>query len=624
MFVIAIILSYNFSKTINMKAKLLILSFFILTFSFGQNILELNPTNFPVTQPCGFTDFNNKLFYVGANSTYGRELFSTDGTLVGNQLVRDIGNQYFAQTNGFMIQSSEVADGKFAKFNGKLYFEANNEFQQNNFKLWSTDGTSAGTQSIAPSLVYGSIRYFKEFNGRLYFTALGYDTGYEVFSTDGTTAGTSLLKDINPTGGSVNINNSGRDPHFTVFNNRLYFIANDGVHGNEIWSTDGTTAGTTMLKDINIGIAGDPNASSFFVGLNNELYQPFVVFNNRMYFNAFNQYAFGLTADALYSTDGTAAGTVQFQIPMPPNPTNSFLENFIYKVTGLTVANNKLYVFGKSSKESTGGGILYGQGIYQTDGTSSNTTLLKPFNNMSGINGYSEDELRGSMREFNGEYYFLGSGLESSDRYELWKLNPISNVFTKIVSQPVAGFSNFETPLRRTELISQVFDNKLYFVQDGLNPGIYSTNGTAAGTTLAARSTMANSSTNIVASTQTITKFPDQLKTVGNSLYFSASFDSSPSSLWRITNPSLKVSENIFSKLKVFPNPTSSQINLSFQNNLEKANLKITSILGQTVLEKQNVSGTTLSLDVSGLSMGTYIIQVKDSNFISTSKFIKQ
>lgn len=608
-----------------MKTKLLILSFFILTFSFGQNILELNPTNFPVTQPCSFTDFNNKLFYVGANSTYGRELFSSDGTLVGNQLVRDIGNQYFAQTNGFIIQSSEAADGKFAKFNGKLYFEANNEYQQNNFKLWSTDGTSVGTQSIAPSLVYGPIRYFKEFNGRLYFTALGFDTGYEVFSTDGTTAGTTLLKDINPTGGSVNINNSGFDPHFTVFNDRLYFIASDGVHGNEIWSTDGTSAGTTMLKDINTAIAEDPtsNNNAFFPNVSEYQFQPFVVFNNKMYFNAFNYGIFNHPVESLYSTDGTTAGTVQFQIPMPPNPTNDFLENFLTTIQGLTIANNKLYIFGKSAKGSVGGGIYFGQGIYETDGTAQNTTFLKPFRYMSGINGFSEDDRRGSMREFNGEHYFLGIGYESSSKYELWKVNPVNNIFTKIVAQPNSEASCFASSVGST-LISQVFDNKLYFVQNSSNPGIYATDGTASGTTLAARSTMVNSPTNIVASTQTITKFPDQLKAIGNSLYFSASFDTSPSSLWRITNPSLKITENIFSKLKVYPNPATSQINLSFANNLEKASLKITSILGQTVIEKQNFSGNTLSFDVSNIANGVYIIQIVENTSVINSKFIKQ
>jgi alpha-tubulin suppressor-like RCC1 family protein len=78
------------------------------------------------------------------------------------------------------------------------------------------------------------------------------------------------------------------------------------------------------------------------------------------------------------------------------------------------------------------------------------------------------------------------------------------------------------------------------------------------------------------------------------------------------------------SEFRIYPNPSSSLINVSFENNLEKANLKIISILGQTVLEKQNISGNNLSLDVSGLSNGTYVVQVKDGSSIGTSKFTKQ
>ncbi len=613
--------------------KILQLVILTLAFSLNAQVLELNPSNFSVTQPCGFTDFNNKLFYIGANATNGRELFSTDGTIAGNQLVHDIASTFYNTSypggSAFLLQSSAAAEGKIAKFNGKLYFEANDDAQLRNFKLWSTDGTSAGTQNIAPNLIISPIQYFKEFNGRLYFTSNGRlnfpgwdSTGNEVYSTDGTTAGTKLLKDINPTlnEGSVNINNAGFDPHFTVFNNRLYFIANDGIHGNEIWSTNGTEAGTTMLKDINTGSGG-----AFYVGSSREQYRPFVVFNDRMYFNAYNNNnPFSASGeDSLYSTDGTAAGTMQFQIPMPPNPFNDYLTNFILNVRGLTVANSKLYVFGVASKQSGNFAGLYSfrQGIYQTDGTFANTTLIKPFTGMVGISGYSEDSHQGSMREYNGEYYFLGSDIETSNQLELWKLNPVTNLFTKIVPLQSNGYSSFNSSKSFT---SEVFDNKLYFVQEGYTPGIYSTNGTGAGSSLVAKNAVVNAATNIVASTQAMTQLPDQLKAFGNSLYFSASFDFMPRQLWRITNPSLKVTENIFSTLKVYPNPATSQINLSFDNNLEKANLKIISILGQTVLEKQNISGSNFSLDVSGLSMGTYIIQVKEGRSITTSKFIKQ
>lgn len=76
--------------------------------------------------------------------------------------------------------------------------------------------------------------------------------------------------------------------------------------------------------------------------------------------------------------------------------------------------------------------------------------------------------------------------------------------------------------------------------------------------------------------------------------------------------------------ISLYPNPASSQINLSFENNLENASLKISTITGQTVFEKNNVSGNSLTLDVSVLSNGIYVLQVIDVNSISTSKFIKE
>lgn len=603
-----------------MKTKLQILTFLCFTFSFGQNVLELNPTNFPVTQPCGFTNFNDKLFYVGANATYGRELFATDGTLSGNQLVSDIGNQYFPITNGFQIQTSEAADGKFAEFNGKLYFEANNQYAQNNFKLWSTDGTSTGTQEIAPSSVYGPIRYFKEFNGRLYFTAVGYDTGSEVWSTDGTTAGTKMLKDINPTlyNGSVNLNNVGFDPNFTIFNNRLYFIANDGVHGNEIWSTDGTTEGTTMFKDINLGTNAEPTAiDAFFPNNGTYKFQPFVVFNNRMYFNAFSYGEYGIATESLYSTDGTEAGTVKFEVPMPPNYIGQTTSNYLIKIQGLTVANNKLYVFCKSVLDGVNGHI--DRGVWQTDGTMANTISLLFFQNMAGINGFSEDTPSGSMRELNGEYYFLAdSSLTGSGSFELWKLNPINNLFTKIVAQPNPSSSCF---IYGKALISQVFDNKLYFIQNESNPGIYSTDGTVSGTSIVGKKSIINNNASVVNSTQAITQFPDQLKTIGNNLYFAASFDSSPSSLWRIINPNLGVSEYENLNMSVFPNPTSDYLHINSTEKLKS--ITVFDFLGKNILTKNTFSNEE-KIDLSKFNSGIYLVKIESENGkIKTQKIIK-
>ncbi|NIP52547.1 MAG: hypothetical protein GWN61_15505, partial [candidate division Zixibacteria bacterium] len=36
-------------------------------------------------------------------------------------------------------------------------------------------------------------------------------------------------------------------------NGTLFFAASDGIHGYELWKSDGTAAGTVMVKDINPG-----------------------------------------------------------------------------------------------------------------------------------------------------------------------------------------------------------------------------------------------------------------------------------------------------------------------------------------------------------------------------------
>jgi len=84
-------------------------------------------------------------------------------------------------------------------------------------------------------------------NGKTVFFAFDQAHGKELWVTNGTQAGTQLLKDINPgTTGSAGI-------YFAPFNGKLYFNANDGTHGPELWVTDGTAAGTQLVKDINTG-----------------------------------------------------------------------------------------------------------------------------------------------------------------------------------------------------------------------------------------------------------------------------------------------------------------------------------------------------------------------------------
>ena len=96
-----------------------------------------------------------------------------------------------------------------------------------------------------------------------YFTAYESGYGYELFSTDGTVNGTSIVKDINPYGNS-NIQ------EMASINGKLYFSANDGMHGHEPWVSDGTPAGTRMIQDINKGLEGSNPGE--FVESNGDVY----------------------------------------------------------------------------------------------------------------------------------------------------------------------------------------------------------------------------------------------------------------------------------------------------------------------------------------------------------------
>ena len=192
--------------------------------------------------PSNLTDVNGTLFFTATDGSNGYELWKSDGTEAGTVLVKDI-----------RTGASGSNPGSFANVNGTLFFTATDG--SNGYELWKSDGTEAGTvlvkdiQSGASGSYPGSLT---NVNGTLFFTANDGSTGEQLWKSDGTTAGTAEVKDIGTDGSYPS--------DLTNVNGTLFFSANDDEYrgyglpettGRELWKSDGTAAGTVLVKDIN-------------------------------------------------------------------------------------------------------------------------------------------------------------------------------------------------------------------------------------------------------------------------------------------------------------------------------------------------------------------------------------
>jgi ELWxxDGT repeat protein len=181
----------------------------------------------------------NTAFFIAGDDVHGYELWKSDGTIAGTKMVKDISPGFGGSDpyNLFVYKK----DVYFGAYDGGL-----------NFALWKSDGTEKGTiklKSITPALYYSYFNttpqhVFCVSNNILYFTATDFNAfGAELWKTNGTVAGTTLVKDINPYF-------SSNPDNLTDVKGTLYFTADDGVHGNEIWKTNVTSQSTQMVKDI--------------------------------------------------------------------------------------------------------------------------------------------------------------------------------------------------------------------------------------------------------------------------------------------------------------------------------------------------------------------------------------
>lgn len=116
--------------------------------------------------------------------------------------------------------------------------------------------------------------------------------GVELWRSDGSALGTYLLRDLCPGSCSGGLVGYWEAPELAVAGGLLYFAANDGVHGSELWVTDGSALGTRMVRQIRPGIASSSIGRLTALG-------------SQLFFIADD----GEHGTELWRSDGTAKGT---------------------------------------------------------------------------------------------------------------------------------------------------------------------------------------------------------------------------------------------------------------------------------------------------------------------------
>jgi ELWxxDGT repeat protein len=127
----------------------------------------------------------------------------------------------------------------------------------NGIELWRSDGTTASTvlvKDINPGNDSSNAVYLTNVNGTLYFSADNGTSGYELWQAGSTSA--VMVKDIQPG------TRSSYASALQNVNGTLYFVADDGASGYELWKSNGSAIGTVLAVDIT-GNSGDSTPSNF-------------------------------------------------------------------------------------------------------------------------------------------------------------------------------------------------------------------------------------------------------------------------------------------------------------------------------------------------------------------------
>jgi trimeric autotransporter adhesin len=503
---------------------------------------DANPTNNTIFEGYDwgrmdtyYAIYNGISYFSADDGIHGAELWRGDGTASGTYLIKDInpgsnssnvrditisgGKIYFTATDGISQQTIWITDGTangtakvadlsygslnptyLTDVNGTLYFFTDGFYYGYSTltasQLWKTDGTTSGTQLIAdfysPEFNYSNGgRQITNVIGRIFFSLANYGYDNELFTSDGTAAGTQMINGINPYGNS-------NPTYLTAFNGLLYFSANS-VNGTMLWQSDGTGAGTHIVNNNNN------------IYLDNNTVMRFTIKDNSIYFTGYTSDGNG-TKFCKYDASN-AANNVEIVKDINPGI-------YCFNLYNITNVNGTLFF-------TVYNGI--DQVLYKSDGTTTGTIFVKNIN-PGGHNIY----LYKHFENANGTLLF--SFYDDIHGYELWKSDGTGNGTTIVKEINPGVYSATVTNisyLKNNITLFEAYDGKT-----GLE--LWSTDGSEKGTKLVKN---INQSTTASSNPVWLTPAPDN-----KSLIFSA-YDPEFGHEMRITDgtePGTKVIKDIY------------------------------------------------------------------------------
>ncbi|MBS2213463.1 T9SS type A sorting domain-containing protein [Carboxylicivirga mesophila] len=450
---------------------------------------------------------NNKLLFVADEGETGRELWGYDGSAT-------------SQIIDIYIGKNSSSPYNFEHINNEIYFTA---FHPDyGLELWKTDGTTEGTlmvQDIMEGAASGYPRYLTEYNGVLYF--IYYKDGhYHLCELN--EGSVEFIYDL-----GVNMYNSPFSVSEMTASDDALYLAVEGS-GHDLWTSDGTAAGTTKLMDLGRCSQLTPTGNNVF-------------FAAASTYNGENK---------LYVSDGTSAGTVKLSDASNGAPTNP---------QNLTELGNRLYFTAVTAE--------HGRELWYTDGTVAGTSLL------ADLNAGTESAFRsGNLCALSGTLFFSCS--DGTNGYELWKSDG-TTAGTKMVKDIEDG-SGSSSP---SGLVA--VNDLVYFSAYTSDAGyeLWATDGTEEGTMLMADVWKGRESST-----------PTNIMTIGDEVFFIAETAQSGRQIWQVDYNVVSAIKKVDHKAGIiYPNPANGFITIKSNEPLTR--IEIYDQHGRQVLASDKPTG---------------------------------